>query len=341
MAGLMPADLPGRRLQGTDVQGFAVAAERTCGWIMAGTLPDTPFAWHIHTLELSGADPRGASTVDVAILACSPRRFQVVARHASDVMIVVTLSGRMTLDVEGRTMPLDQGQAIVCQGHALRGFGHDVADGDVGLGVIRLNFRSVEHILFDPLHLPIDPDLQLFATIEARSAGTGGLFAMISGLCSEGFIGQSRRASPRLQRHLIDGLSLMVLETLPHRYSDRMLRPSVGPLPSYVRLAREVMHSAEGNTFSIADLAARAGVSVRTLELGFRTYLNITPAVYLRTVRLQRAHAFLKAGTDTRTVAEIAKACGLSHAGRFADYYLQLFGETPSETRRRGEHPTL
>ncbi len=341
MAGLMPADVPGRRLQGTDVQGFAAAVERTCGWVMAGASPDMPFSWHMHAIELNGADPRGALAVDVAILACSPGQFQVVARHPSDVMIVVPLRGRMVLDVDRRAMLLDQGQAIVCQGHALGGFGHEVADNDVSLGVVRLNFRSVEHILFDPLHLPIDPDLQLSATIDARSAETGGLFAMIGGLCSEGFIGQSRRASPRLQRNLIDGLSLMVLETLPHRYSERMLRPSVGPLPSYVRMAREFMHSAEGNTFSIADLAARAGVSVRTLELGFRTYLNITPAVYLRTVRLQRAHAFLKAGTDTRTVAEIARACGLSHAGRFADYYLQLFGETPSETRRRGEHPAL
>ncbi len=337
----MPANLSGGHLQGTDSPGFAAAVAQACGWTIAPPAPGAPFAWRVNAIELSGPDPRGASTVGISTLVCTPGPFQVTALHPSDILIVMPLRGRVELDAGGPVV-VDHGQAMVCQGLALSGFRPSDGGGEngFGLGVIRLNFRSVEHILFDPLHLPIDPDLQISATIDARSAETGGLFAMVSGLCSDGFIGQSRRASPRLQRNLIDGLSLMVLETIPHRYSDQMLRPSIGPLPSYVRLAREFMHSADGNTFSIADISARAGVSVRTLELGFRTYLNITPAVYLRTVRLQRAHALLKVGTDSRTVAEIAKACGLPHAGRFADYYLQLFGETPSETRRRGEHPS-
>ena len=332
----MPADLSGGHLQGTDNLGFAAAVAQACGWTIAPPAAAS-FSWRVNAIELTGPDPRGASIVGISTLACPPGPFRVTALNASDIVIVMPLRGRVALDINGQGVIIDHGQAMVCQGHALTGFSHLSGNGERGLGVIRLNFRSVEHILFDPLHLPIDPDLQLSATIDARSNETGGLFAMVSGLCSDGFIGQSRRVSPRLQRNLIDGLSLMVLETLPHRYSDQMLRPSVGPLPSYVRLAREFMHSAEGNTFSIADISARAGVSVRTLELGFRTYLNITPAVYLRTVRLQRAHVLLKVGTDVRTVAEIAKACGLPHAGRFADYYLQLFGETPSETRRRGE----
>ena len=163
----------------------------------------------------------------------------MTALHPSDLLIALPLHGRVLLDVNGRPTAFDRGQALVCQAHALGGMA--MSEDGQGLGVIRLNFRSIEHVLFDPLHLPIDPDLHMCATIDARSVDTSGLFAMASGLCSEGFIGQSRRASPRLQRTLIDSLSLMVLETLPHRYSERMLRTSVGPLPSYVRLAREVM----------------------------------------------------------------------------------------------------
>ncbi len=338
MAGLMPADQAGGPPHGTDIQSFATAMARICGWTVSAAAPGIPFPWRINTLELSAPDPRGASTVGLSHLVCPPGMFGVAATHPSDVLILTPLRGRIDLNINGRVTAVDHGQALVCQAQAFAGFTHAGHDGAHGLGLIRLNFRSVEQILFDPLHLPIDPDLQMNAMIDARSATTGGLFAMVSGLCSEAFIGQSRRASLRLQRNLIDGLSLMVLETIPHRYSDQMSRPSIGPLPSYVRLAREIMHSADGNAVSIADISTRAGVSVRTLELGFRAYLNITPAAYLRTVRLQRAHAMLKAGAGGRTVAEIGKACGLPHAGRFAEYYLQLFGETPSETRRRSEH---
>ncbi len=337
MAGLMPADQAGRRLTGTDIQGFAAAMMQVCGWVLSPAASDAPFAWRIDAVELTAADPRGAATVSLSNLVNSPDLLHITASHLSDVLILAPSGGRLELDLVGRAVVVDHGQAFVCQGRALTGLRRSGPEGRHGLGVIRLNFRCIEQILFDPLHLPIDPDLKIDATIDVRSVETGGLFAMVAGLCSEGFLGQSRPASPRLQRSLIDGLSLMLLETIPHRYSDRMARPRVGPLPSYVRLAREFMHSAEGNAVAIADIAARAGVSVRTLEIGFRTYLNITPAAYLRVVRLQRAHAILKAGMDSRTLAEIARACGLPHAGRFADYYLQLFGETPSETRRRGD----
>ncbi len=337
MAGLMPADPPGGHLHGTDNQGFAEAVAQTCGWDVHPAATDVPFAWSIHAVELRSPDPRGASALNIATLGCPAGALPMTAAHPSDVVIVMPLGGSLKLEVAGETAIVERSQALVCQSRALGGLA-PVTDGALmGFGVIRLNFRSLEHILFAPLHLPIDPDLQMRATIDARAVETGGLYAMGLGLCSEGFIGQGRRLSPRLQRSLIDGLALMVLETVPHRYSDQMLRPSVGPVPSYVRVAREFMQAAEGTLFSMADISARAGVSVRTLELGFRTYLNITPAAYLRTVRLQRAHAILKAGDDRRTVAEIGKSCGLPHAGRFAEYYVQLFGETPSETRRRGE----
>jgi transcriptional regulator GlxA family with amidase domain len=86
----------------------------------------------------------------------------------------------------------------------------------------------------------------------------------------------------------------------------------------------------------MAEVAKAAHISVRTLETSFRTHMDVTPHAYLRTVRLQMAHQALKDGRDTRSIADIAADHGFPHAGRFAQYYAALFGEAPSDARRKG-----
>ncbi|UGQ12286.1 AraC family transcriptional regulator [Yinghuangia sp. ASG 101] len=90
---------------------------------------------------------------------------------------------------------------------------------------------------------------------------------------------------------------------------------------------------------SVADIAAAAHVSKRTLQTHFRLYLGTTPQSHLRGVRLRRVHKELvdaSAEDLPTTVTEVALRHGFQHMGRFAIQYRALYGRRPSETLRFG-----
>jgi len=76
-------------------------------------------------------------------------------------------------------------------------------------------------------------------------------------------------------------------------------------------------------------------VGLRQLQKLFRDQFDMSPAVYLRNLRLDGARSDLLAGEETTTVSDVAYRWGFNHLGRFAQHYEHKFGETPSRTVRR------
>jgi transcriptional regulator GlxA family with amidase domain len=86
---------------------------------------------------------------------------------------------------------------------------------------------------------------------------------------------------------------------------------------------------------TIADIARAAGVTARAVQLAFRRHLDITPAGYLRRVRLDQAHRELQAADpDHGSVTAVAYRWGFSSPSRFASYYRRAYGVPPSHTLR-------
>ncbi|MGX1785202.1 AraC family transcriptional regulator [Bosea sp. NPDC055332] len=102
-----------------------------------------------------------------------------------------------------------------------------------------------------------------------------------------------------------------------------------------VALAEEIMRAKSDDALSITALAARVGVSTRSLQLAFRRYRGVGPRQILEDVRLDAAHARLFAAAPGDNVTRIALDCGVTHLGRFATRYRARFGETPLATLRR------
>jgi transcriptional regulator GlxA family with amidase domain len=86
----------------------------------------------------------------------------------------------------------------------------------------------------------------------------------------------------------------------------------------------------------MADLTNMAGVSARTLQMGFRETVGLPPMKYLRNVRLDRVYAELMMGTAD-SVTDVASRWNFFHLSRFAHQYRERFGVLPSETRGRGQ----
>jgi AraC-like DNA-binding protein len=140
---------------------------------------------------------------------------------------------------------------------------------------------------------------------------------------------------PLIAEHLRHSVLSGLLLCLPHRYHDELMAPVRPGPPRAIRRAIDAIHGEPERPFSVADLAAIAGMSVRSLQEGFRRHVGCTPMTYLQQVRLGRAHDALRRADPYRvTVASVAHRWGFAHLGRFASAYRSRFGASPSETLR-------
>jgi AraC-like DNA-binding protein len=108
--------------------------------------------------------------------------------------------------------------------------------------------------------------------------------------------------------------------------------------PAALQRAEEFLRDHAADPVSIADAAEAARLSVRGLQEQFQRWLNISPARYLRNLRLDGARTdLIAARTDGRSprIQDIAAKWGFTHVGRFAGYYAEAFGEVPSATLGR------
>lgn len=83
---------------------------------------------------------------------------------------------------------------------------------------------------------------------------------------------------------------------------------------------------------TIAQWCRALGVSRRTLQYCFEDTWQMAPKTWLNTLRLNAVRRELK---TAESVTAAATRFGFYHFGHFAQHYLALFGERPSQTLRR------
>ncbi|MGB3696779.1 MAG: AraC family transcriptional regulator [Gordonia sp. (in: high G+C Gram-positive bacteria)] len=106
-----------------------------------------------------------------------------------------------------------------------------------------------------------------------------------------------------------------------------------GPLtPRMVTRVLDAIEADPGHPWTLGEMAARSGTSIRRVQEGFAEYLGTTPSRALSDIRLERARDDLAAGVGT--VADIAARWGFSNPSRFAAAFRRRYGVTPSQFRR-------
>ena len=141
--------------------------------------------------------------------------------------------------------------------------------------------------------------------------------------------------SPLAMSLLLEAALRLIFEHVPHRLSFRLDRDLLQVAPRHVKRAIDFMHANLHQPLTMMDVAEAGGVSVRSLQAGFRQFKDTTPAAYLRQIRLQAAHAELSSPENRLLVSEVALKWGFTQMGRFAAQYRAMFGVSPSETARR------
>lgn len=96
---------------------------------------------------------------------------------------------------------------------------------------------------------------------------------------------------------------------------------------------RHYIMSHIGEPISIAELAEQAHVSDRQLTRIFKTELNMTPAAYIESVRVEMARNRLE--TTDEPLDRIAAACGFNTTDTLNRAFRRTLGTTPAEYRSR------
>lgn len=108
------------------------------------------------------------------------------------------------------------------------------------------------------------------------------------------------------------------------------------PAQSTLRRAEDFLMQHLTRPVTRPELAAAAGVSIRTVSRGFHERYGIGPLAWLKLRRLEAAQRELRSMAPGETsVTEVALRYGFEHLGRFAADYRRRFGETPSATLRK------
>ena len=110
---------------------------------------------------------------------------------------------------------------------------------------------------------------------------------------------------------------------------------ATSPLPRGVRRTLDAMRANVGHNWRLAELAAIAGVSGRTLQRQFLTFVGKTPRAVLREIGFECARRELLQGALDAKIMDVALRCGFPHCGRFSIGYRRRYGETPSQTVKR------
>jgi AraC-like DNA-binding protein len=130
-------------------------------------------------------------------------------------------------------------------------------------------------------------------------------------------------------------LIALMLRGLPHNHAEQLAQDRGGAVPGYVHRAEEFMRANPATPLRIADVAAAAGCSVRTLTAVFRQFRGRSPLAALHAIRLQHAHDELSRDHEG-SVAAVARRHGFTNASRFGTAFRRHFGVSPQEVARRG-----
>lgn len=129
-------------------------------------------------------------------------------------------------------------------------------------------------------------------------------------------------------------LLAMLLSHQPHDRQPLLAHQCPPVAPRSVRRVEEYLVAHCDQAVTPESLAALAGVSVRSLFLGFQRYRGTSPMRLLRQLRMQRVHQELLQAPEQARVTDIALRWGFCHLGRFSLEYRATYGESPSETLR-------
>jgi AraC-like DNA-binding protein len=288
-----------------------------------------------HELKIRGST-RGASSFEVIRGGAQPI---VTLRYAAPVLVDAgDFRGLMLMQTctEGTANMTQGGVRAACHRDQTVPLSPGVEtqlafDGNFAQRSVRVDIASLEALCSRRLNAPLDRPLRFeFRSFSPALEQAWSQAVSLIVNYERGGVVLPEAAAASLNEFLLT----LLLEQHPHNYSEELRGGSRAIAPRLVREAEQLMRSGGAET-AVSQIAASLGVSMRSLEAGFREWRNATPTQVLRKVRLEAVRTALLAADAATSVTSAALASGFFHLARFSAYYKSEFGEMPGQTLRR------
>lgn len=132
-----------------------------------------------------------------------------------------------------------------------------------------------------------------------------------------------------------DSLSRAALKSYTEGILMIMIRNSKTVAPernSIVKAAVKYIQENYSSTIRLADVAKMLSVSEEHLSRTFKKEITFGFSEYITLIRLQKAEHMLK-NEPSRSITEVAYACGFNDSNYFSYKFKKAYGLTPSEVR--------
>ncbi len=179
----------------------------------------------------------------------------------------------------------------------------------------------------------IDAPLVFDLAMELQEPGSAAFLRSVLFLVEELRLSTSLVQRPELVASFAATLAGQLLISQASNYSH-VINATEPVTTSMVQRAVDFIEDHIGDhNLTVAMISREVGLSMRSLQEGFRKELGVSPLTYVKARRMSMAHHRLRAG-DPRvtTVTRVATDLGISHLGRFSVEYHKRFGVPPSVT---------
>jgi AraC-like DNA-binding protein len=247
--------------------------------------------------------------------------------------VIVACSGRIEGAYQGLSFAGGPGAVSVFPPR-----GKCVARWTAGSRFISFKFDrcTVDDALGDALGRQVLSQPDFAPVMPSNTATTRTWINMVALFRDQVFRPDSLLNQPLVGLPFVDSLVRGFLLAADHAHREALSRDVRPVTPRAIRSAIEIIEAEADQPLTASALAARTHVSVRCLQQGFRSHLDVSPMEYVRQVRLRRAHqALLDSDPSSVTVASIAYRWGFTNLGRFAAAHTARYRETPTQTLRR------
>jgi AraC family transcriptional regulator len=278
--------------------------------------------------------PEGAEFgLDNLVLHATGRR-HVVKEFTGPLSIKAVVNGQVTWVVDGRSLVVDSCSFLVLNDD--QKYSMDIAELQPMETCCAFFARGfAEQVALDattPLEASLDAPARKPPSLDFLSR----LHTDPSGLILPQLRSLAQRCSGELQPSGFEEDFLLLSEKLLLLY--REITDEISRVPAAkastreelfrrLQVAREYIHGCADQPISLEGVARAACVSRYHLHRAFTRVFRQTPHGYLTHIRLERAHAFLKAG---RTVTEACVEVGFSSLSSFSRLFRGRYGFPPS-----------
>jgi AraC-like DNA-binding protein len=199
---------------------------------------------------------------------------------------------------------------------------------------VRVSRRALLATLAAKLKRGPHKPLQFNLEIPIESDFARAWCELVAHICHVSATAPAALASEGVRKQYSRTLMEIMLSAAPHTHSDTLNEPVERAAAWHVGRARDYVHDHLSEDISVTDLAALVGVTPRTLQNGFRKAFNLTPAEYIRRARVNALHRALLEADAGAGVTNLMMNVGIVNFGRYAQYYREQIGVSPSRTLR-------